>query len=50
MNQTSSTLWRTIWDLKMWWMIPMGLFAVLFVLLVLFSDVTGDAPFIYQLF
>lgn len=50
MTQPSSSLWRTIWDLRIWWMVPMGLIAVLFVLLVLFSDATGDAPFIYQLF
>ena len=50
MSQSSSSLWQTIWDLKMWWMIPMGVFAVLFVLLVLFSDITGDAPFIYTIF
>jgi hypothetical protein len=50
MTQSSSTLWRTVWDLKMWWMVPMGVMAVLFVLLVLFSDITGDAPFIYTLF
>ena len=50
MSHTSPSLWQTIWDLKMWWMIPMGLIAVLFVLLVLFSNATGDAPFIYQLF
>ena len=50
MTERSSTLWKTIWDLKIWWMLPMGLIAILFVLLVLFSDATGDAPFIYQLF
>lgn len=39
-----------IWRLKWWWMLPMGFIAVLFALLVLFSDASGDAPFIYQLF
>jgi hypothetical protein len=31
-------------------MVPMGVIAVLFVLLVLFSDMTGDSPFIYTIF
>jgi uncharacterized membrane protein HdeD (DUF308 family) len=39
-----------VWQMKWWWMIPMGIIAMLFVLLVLFADTTGDAPFIYQLF
>jgi uncharacterized membrane protein HdeD (DUF308 family) len=38
------------WQMKWWWMIPMGIIAVLFALLVLFADATGDAPFIYQIF
>jgi hypothetical protein len=50
MNQSSSSFWRTLWDLKMWWMIPMVLMGVLFILLVVFSDATGEAPFIYTLF
>ena len=45
-----SELRALLWQLKWWWMIPMGLVVVLFVVLVLFSDTTGDAPFIYQLF
>ena len=50
MKQQGSTFWRTVWDLKLWWMIPMGIMAVLFILVVVFSDATGDAPFIYTLF
>jgi hypothetical protein len=50
MSQTSPGIWQTIWDLKVWWMVPMGLIAILFVLLVVFANATGDAPFIYQLF
>jgi hypothetical protein len=50
MTQRSAAIWRTIWDLRIWWMVPLGVFAVLFVLLVLSADLTGDAPFIYTLF
>ena len=50
MTQPSSSVWRTLWELKMWWMIPMGLIALLFIVLVVFSDATGDSPFIYTIF
>ena len=43
--------WASLaWQMKWWWMIPMGIIAILFALLVLFADATGDAPFIYQIF
>jgi hypothetical protein len=50
MTQPAPTLWQMIWDLKLWWMLPMGAIVVLFIVLVLFSDVTADAPFIYTIF
>lgn len=39
-----------LWQLKWWWIVPMGAIALVFVVLVLLSDTTGDAPFVYQLF
>lgn len=43
--------WATLmWRFKWWWMLPMGLIAALFVLLVWSADATGDAPFVYTLF
>jgi hypothetical protein len=45
------TSWTTlVWQLKWWWMLPMGFIGVLFVALVLLSDTSGDAPFVYSLF
>lgn len=43
--------WTTlVWQLKWWWMLPMGLIGLMFVALVLLSDTSGDAPFVYSLF
>lgn len=44
------SLGSLVWQLKIWWMVPMGLMMVLFVLLLFFADATGDSPFIYTLF
>ena len=39
-----------VWQMKWWWMVPMGIIGLLFALLVLFADAGGDAPFIYTIF
>lgn len=39
-----------LWECKWWWIVPMLLMALMFGILLLSSDVTGDAPFIYTLF
>jgi hypothetical protein len=49
-SESRPSVWNTIWDLKVWWMVPMALIGLLFVLLVVFADATGDAPFIYTIF
>jgi hypothetical protein len=38
------------WQYKWWWIPPFGLMVLGFLLLVFFSDVTGDAPFRYVVF
>lgn len=50
MAQSSPSLGSLIWQLKMWWMVPIGLMVMLFALLLIFADASGDSPFIYQLF
>jgi hypothetical protein len=44
------SLGSLLWQLKMWWMVPIGLMVVLFGLLLVFADASGDSPFIYTLF
>ena len=33
-----------------WWIVPMVLMGAIFVYLIITSDATGDAPFVYTLF
>ena len=39
-----------LWQRKLWWMIPMIVFLVLFGLLLIFAQSSAVAPFIYSLF
>ena len=39
-----------LWQRKLWWMIPMVVFLVLFGLLLIFTQSSAVAPFIYSLF
>ncbi len=39
-----------LWKRKLWWMIPMIVVLVLFGLLLLFTQSSAVAPFIYTLF
>ena len=39
-----------LWQRKLWWMIPMILFLVLFGLMLIFTQSSAIAPFIYSLF
>jgi drug/metabolite transporter superfamily protein YnfA len=39
-----------LWQRKLWWMIPMVVFLVLFGILLIFTQSSGIAPFIYSLF
>ena len=50
MDETGRSLGSLIWQLKVWWMIPIALMVVMFTLLLIFADASGDSPFIYQLF
>ena len=43
-------LFQYLWRERMWWMIPMVVVLLLFVGLVLFSQSSAVAPFIYTLF
>ena len=38
------------WERKLWWMIPMILMLLLFGLLIVFTQGTAVAPFVYTLF
>jgi Family of unknown function (DUF5989) len=50
MAEADRSLGSLIWQLKIWWMVPIGLMVVLFALLLVFADASGDSPFIYTLF
>ena len=50
MSESGRSLGSLIWQLKMWWMVPVSIMLVLFVLLLVFADASGDSPFIYMLF
>jgi hypothetical protein len=39
-----------LWQRKLWWLIPMILVIVVFAILLVFSQATPLAPFIYTLF
>lgn len=39
-----------LWKRKLWWMIPMIVVLILFVLLLVFAQGSAVAPFIYTLF
>jgi len=43
-------LLRFLWKRKLWWMIPMIVFLVIFGFLIIFSQSSALAPFIYSLF
>jgi hypothetical protein len=44
------SLLQLVWQYKWWWIPPIGLMIVLFIVLLVFSDVTGDQPFDYIIF
>ena len=50
MAQRSRSLWQTVWGLKWWWLPPVTIMIIVFVVLVLYSNITGDAPFEYVIF
>lgn len=39
-----------LWQRKLWWLIPMIMFLLLFGLLMIFASASGIGPFIYTLF
>ena len=43
-------LFGFLWKRKMWWLIPIVTVLVLFGLLMIFTQATAIAPFIYTLF
>jgi hypothetical protein len=50
MSEPGQSLGSLLWQLKLWWMVPVSLMLVVFVLLLFFADASGDSPFIYMLF
>lgn len=45
-----SSLSRYLWEIRWWWITPLAVLVVLYLAVVLASDVTGIAPFLYTLF
>lgn len=43
-------LMQFLWARKLWWLIPMFIALGLFVILIVFGQASGAAPFIYTLF
>jgi hypothetical protein len=43
-------LLQFLWQRKLWWLIPMIVLVMLFVVLLVFAQGTAIAPFIYTLF
>ena len=41
---------RLLCEYKWWWIVPLVVMVLLFGALVVLVDITGDSPFIYQLF
>lgn len=41
---------NVLWAYKWWWFVPLVLMGAFFVFLILTSDQTGGAPFIYEFF
>lgn len=41
---------KFLWARKLWWLIPMVVVLMLFGFLLIFTQVTGIAPFVYTLF
>ena len=44
------TLFQYLWKERLWWMVPMIAILLLFTGLILFSQSSAVAPFIYTLF
>ena len=47
---TLQELFRFMWKQKLWWLIPMVLVLLLFVVLIVLGSSTPAGPFIYTLF
>ncbi|MBN1285593.1 MAG: hypothetical protein JXB47_09355 [Anaerolineae bacterium] len=43
-------LMQFLWARKLWWLIPMFVVLGLFILVIVFGQASGAAPFIYTLF
>jgi hypothetical protein len=41
---------RFLWSRKLWWLIPMVVFLMIFGLVMIFASASGIGPFIYTLF
>lgn len=41
---------QALWAYKWWWIAPLGIMLLLFILLVVTQNITADAPFQYTLF
>ena len=48
--ETLGELLRFLWKRRLWWLLPMIVMLVLFILLLIFAQGSAIAPFIYTLF
>lgn len=47
---TVGELFRFLWKLKLWWLMPMIVVLMIFVVLIVLGSTAGVGPFIYTLF
>ena len=47
---TARELLEYLWEMKLWWMVPMVAVLLVFGLLLIFASASGVGPFIYSLF
>jgi hypothetical protein len=47
---TLSELFRFLWERKLWWLVPMLVVLLLFVVFIVLGSTAGVGPFIYTLF
>ncbi len=50
MLSTLGELFHLLWSRKLWWLIPMLVVMLLFVVLIVLGSAPGIGPFIYTLF
>lgn len=47
---TLAELFQFLWQQKLWWLVPMIIVLLIFVVLIMLGSTAGVGPFIYTLF